>query len=195
MKINLPNFLTLFRVAVLLPLAVLFFYSSFSYSKPLTIACVVLIILTDYFDGYFARKWKQGTPFGAFLDPVADKLVVATGSVILSAHYSSPLITVCCIIIVAREIIISALREWMAELGKRVSVRVLFIGKLKVNFQAFAFLSLLIDMFYNSSFFFRAGVLLLLIAVFLTLWSMMVYLRCAWPDFVAASVINNKSLD
>ena len=192
MNLNLPNTLTLLRIVVLLPLAVLFYFLPLAYAHQLTVFCILLMIVTDYLDGFLARRWKQGTRFGAFLDPVADKLVVVTGCIVISAHYSNILITLCSIVIVAREIIISALREWMAELGKRVSIKVLFIGKLKVNFQAFAIVILIWYGPASSRWVYYLGVMLLLLAVTLTLWSMVVYLRHAWPDFTASSI--NESM-
>lgn len=122
MQFNIPTLLTLFRV-ILIPFFVLVFY------LPVTVAvcrrahfCVAAV--TDWFDGFLARRWNQSTRFGAFLDPVADKVLVAIAMVLVTEHYHSWWVTLPAATMIAREIIISALREWMAELGKRSSVAV-----------------------------------------------------------------------
>lgn len=153
-------------------------------------ATVIFVVaaITDWLDGYLARRLNQYTTFGAFLDPVADKLIVATALVLLATDQkvldlviSVPLFAAAVAIIIGREIVISALREWMAELGKRASVAVSYIGKVKTTMQMIA-ISLLI---YQESLFglpvFVLGELLLFVAAALTLYSMIVYLRAAWP--------------
>ncbi len=186
MKLNIPNLLTLFRIAIL-PVAVLFYYLPVSYGHQLTACCVFIIGLTDFFDGYFARKWNQGTPFGAFLDPVADKLAVVTGCLVVTGYFCHVFITLCCLVIVAREILISALREWMAELGKRMSLKVQYIAKLKTFVQAAAFLILIWCNDTSPDWLFYIGSACLFVAVILTLLSMVSYLRVAWPDFVSST--------
>ena len=153
-------------------------------------ATVIFVVaaITDWLDGFLARRLNQYTTFGAFLDPVADKLIVATALVLLATDQkvldlviSVPLFAAAVAIIIGREIVISALREWMAELGKRASVAVSYIGKVKTTMQMIA-ISLLI---YQESLFglpvFVLGELLLFVAAALTLYSMIVYLRAAWP--------------
>jgi len=154
------------------------------------VATVIFVVaaITDWLDGFLARRLNQYTTFGAFLDPVADKLIVATALVLLATDQkvldlviSVPLFAAAVAIIIGREIVISALREWMAELGKRASVAVSYIGKVKTTMQMIA-ISLLI---YQESLFglpvFVLGELLLFVAAALTLYSMIVYLRAAWP--------------
>ncbi|VTP70113.1 CDP-diacylglycerol--glycerol-3-phosphate 3-phosphatidyltransferase [Leclercia adecarboxylata] len=130
MRLNIPTLLTLFRV-VLIPFFVLAFYLPFVWAP---FACALIFFVaavTDWFDGYLARRWNQSTRFGAFLDPVADKVMVAIAMVLVVEHYHSWWVTLPAATMIAREIIISALREWMAELGKRSSVAVSWIGKVK----------------------------------------------------------------
>lgn len=181
---NLPLCLTWARIACI-PLLIMTFVPDI---LPLneagrnTLSAVLFIIaaVTDWLDGYLARKWNQTSNFGAFLDPVADKLIVSTALILLVADGRvSELVT---IIIIGREITISALREWMASMGKRNSVAVNMIGKFKTAAQLTAIPMLLqagsvagIDMMFW-------GTLLIWIAAGLTLWSMVYYLYVAWPD-------------
>ena len=128
MQFNIPTLLTLFRV-ILIPFFVLAFYLPFSWAP---FACALIFFVaavTDWFDGFLARRWNQSTRFGAFLDPVADKVMVAIAMVLVAEHYHTWWVTLPAATMIAREIIISALREWMAELGKRSSVAVSWIGK------------------------------------------------------------------
>ena len=181
MKLNWPTLLTLFRVAVL-PIAVLFYYLPLTYAHPIAAGWVFIAGLCDFLDGYLARKWNQMTRFGAFLDPVADKICIVVGFIVISAEYCSLFITLCSIVIICREVIISALREWMAELGKQASLAVKYIGKVKTTMQAVALLVLI--WFHPGSpvWLFYLGCLLLLAAVVLTLWSMAVYIRLSWVE-------------
>jgi len=177
------NQLTLLRI-VLIPLFVVVFYLPFSWAH---IACAIIFsvaAITDWLDGYVARKYNQSTPFGAFLDPVADKLMVAIALLLLvSIHHDSAWFVAAAAVIVGREIIISALREWMAELGQRASVAVSYIGKIKTTLQMVAIVVLLtdIDALYNLGYLALAG------AAGLTLWSMVLYLRAASPFLLANS--------
>ena len=139
--------------------------------------------ITDWLDGYLARKLNQFTPFGAFLDPVADKLMVAIALVLLVERFDSWWFTIPAMIIIGREIVISALREWMAELGNRTSVAVSYVGKVKTTFQILAILVLLAAAPQRSGLLLDSGLLLLYISALLTLWSMMLYIRAAWPTF------------
>ena len=140
----------------------------------------IFAAVTDWLDGYLARKWNQTSNFGAFLDPVADKLIVSTALVLLVADGRvSELVT---IIIIGREITISALREWMATMGKRKSVAVNMIGKFKTAAQLGAIPMLLDGSFVAGLDMMFWGTLLIWVAAILTLWSMAYYLYVAWPD-------------
>ena len=175
---NIPNILTVFRI-VLIPFFVLCFYLPMAWGHLLAAFLFAVAGFTDWLDGYLARRWQQSTPFGAFLDPVADKLMVATALGLIVEHYSVFWITLPAVVMVGREILISALREWMAEVGKRAHVKVSNIGKFKTFAQMAAIVGLLI---FQTGSFFYVSVALLYIAVILTFWSMMVYLRAAWPS-------------
>ena len=150
-------------------------------------AWIGLAALTDWFDGYLARKLGQSSPFGAFLDPVADKLIVAVALVMLVQANPKWWFVIPAAVIVGREIAISALREWMAEIGERTQVAVSFIGKIKTTAQMIALLLLLYRQplwgFPTN----EVGVLLLYVAAILTLWSMVMYLKAAWPMLSAPS--------
>ncbi|ALM52379.1 CDP-diacylglycerol--glycerol-3-phosphate 3-phosphatidyltransferase [Halomonas huangheensis] len=176
---NIPNLLTLARI-VFIPLLVVLFYLPFSWSMPLAAVLFALASITDWLDGYLARRWDQSTPFGAFLDPVADKLMVAVALALLIEMYDSMWLTLPALVIIGREIVISALREWMAEMGKRGSVAVSWIGKVKTTLQMVALLVLLA--FPAGTLIAGLGVVVLYVAAILTLWSMIQYLRAAWPE-------------
>ncbi|WP_199506954.1 MULTISPECIES: CDP-diacylglycerol--glycerol-3-phosphate 3-phosphatidyltransferase [unclassified Psychrobacter] len=137
----------------------------------------VLAAVTDWLDGYLARKMNITSAFGRFLDPVADKLMVAAALIILVQWHPNIIMAIAAIVIISREIAVSALREWMAELGNRTSVAVSYVGKLKTTFQMIAITVLLL----NWESLELVGYLLMVAAVILTLWSMMIYLKAAWP--------------
>ncbi|QLQ31167.1 MAG: CDP-diacylglycerol--glycerol-3-phosphate 3-phosphatidyltransferase [Candidatus Thiothrix singaporensis] len=180
MVFNLPVLLTWLRIAFI-PLLVFLFYLDRAWA-PLAAATVFgLAGLTDWADGYLARLWRQESRFGAFLDPVADKLIVAVALILLVEREASIWMTLAAAIIIGREIVISALREWMAESGTRSKVAVAFIGKLKTTAQIIALIFLL----YNQDLFGvlpmrELGVAALAIATLLTLISMIQYLRSAF---------------
>ncbi|SFH48097.1 CDP-diacylglycerol--glycerol-3-phosphate 3-phosphatidyltransferase [Modicisalibacter xianhensis] len=178
-SMNIPNILTLARI-VFIPLLVLLFYLPYAWSLPVTAALFGLAAITDWLDGYLARRWDQSTPFGAFLDPVADKVMVAVALALLIERYESIWLTLPALVIIGREIVISALREWMAEMGKRGSVAVSWVGKVKTTLQMIALLLLL--GFLPGSIIANIGVATLYAAAILTLWSMYQYLRAAWPE-------------
>lgn len=182
---TLANQLTLFRI-ILIPLLVVIFYLPHWWSFPLSSVLFTLAAITDWLDGYVARRYNQSTPFGAFLDPVADKLMVAVALVLLVGVHGSAWFVIPAIVIVGREIVISALREWMAELGKRASVAVSFIGKVKTTMQMLAIIVLLAfdPALYPS--WSLIGYVLLYIAAGLTLWSMVLYLKAAWAELMAS---------
>lgn len=175
MKLNFPTYLTLFRV-ILIPLFILSFYLPFHFSPFLTTLIFFIASITDWFDGYLARKWNQTTRLGAFLDPVADKVLVSTALVLVVQHYHVFWITLPAIIMISREIIISALREWMAEIGDRSSVAVSWLGKIKTTAQMFALGGLL---WRQSTTMEILAIILLYLAVVLTIWSMWQYLSVA----------------
>lgn len=143
--------------------------------------------ITDWFDGYLARKLQQSTPFGAFLDPVADKLIVAAALLMITHEYSSIWITVPAIILLMREIYISALREWMSEIGASNLVKVSFLGKAKTMAQMLALIGLLSGLDYFMGFpiyWVLLGKIMLYIAAILSLWSMFVYTNAAWKKLL-----------
>ena len=177
---NLPNILSLLRIA-LIPVLIGFFFLPYE-SAPLWATIIFAIAsFTDWLDGYLARKWHQTSPFGAFLDPVADKLLVAVALVLALFKTPEWYVLIPVIIIIGREITISALREWMAELGQRNAVKVSYVGKLITAFQM---LSIGCLIFYKPLFglpIFDLGLVLLYIASVLTLSSMFSYLKAALP--------------
>lgn len=187
MPFNLPIFLTWLRI-LLIPLVVGVFYlpeTLLSVFEKNLLATVIFVAaaLTDWLDGWLARRWNQTSSFGAFLDPVADKLMVTAALMILLQEDRVHLIVA--LVIVGREITISALREWMAQIGASKSVAVHSLGKIKTIAQMVAIPMLLFD---GSVLFFDArlvGTWLLWIAAFLTVWSMLYYMRRAWPQIVA----------
>src|SRR3990167_6990634 len=176
---NIPNLLTVLRVA-LIPIFILLFYLPFSWSYWAASAVFAIAAVTDWLDGYLARRLEQSTPFGAFLDPVADKLMVAVALVLLVAEHANLWLTLPAAIIIGREIVISALREWMAELGARAHVAVSNLGKWKTAAQMVALVILLANPS-DFTFWVLVGYALLLVSAALTLWSMIQYLRAAWP--------------
>ncbi|SDL68094.1 CDP-diacylglycerol--glycerol-3-phosphate 3-phosphatidyltransferase [Franzmannia pantelleriensis] len=180
---NIPNILTLARIAFI-PLLVVVFYLPFSWSMPLAAGLFAVASITDWLDGYLARRWDQSTPFGAFLDPVADKLMVAVALALLIERYDVVWLTLPALVIIGREIVISALREWMAEMGKRGTVAVSWIGKYKTTLQMVSIFLLL--GFSPGSLVANLGVFTLFVAASLTLWSMIQYLRAAWPHLSRA---------
>ncbi len=175
MKFNFPTYLTLFRVA-LIPLFIVAFYLPIQYSPEITTFIFFIASITDWFDGYLARKWNQTTRLGAFLDPVADKVLVAIALVSVVEYYHSWWISIPAGIMIAREIIISALREWMAELGERASVAVSIWGKVKTTAQMLALGGLL---WRQAPWMEYAAFGLLYIAAILTIWSMLQYLKAS----------------
>ncbi len=181
--IGIPNLLTLVRM-LLIPAIVFTFYLPGKFGHYIATIIFVLAGITDFVDGYLARNLHQETKFGAFLDPVADKLVVAVALILVVAEVGTFYIAIPAAIIIGREITISALREWMAELGKRTSVAVSYVGKIKTLLQMLA-VGMLI--FYcpkcgDGHKYLIWGLILLYLAAGMTLWSMYIYLKTAWPD-------------
>jgi CDP-diacylglycerol--glycerol-3-phosphate 3-phosphatidyltransferase len=195
-NLSIANILTLARI-VMIPLVVILFYMPYPWSNPAAAIVFILAAITDSLDGYLARKMGQTSALGAFLDPVADKLMVATALILLVSHDPADLklirfdpqilITITAAVIVGREITISALREWMAEMGARGKVAVSSIGKLKTIFQMTG-LSLMLfrsDVWFIPAF--ELGVYCLVVAAALTLWSMVIYLKAAWPELMRST--------
>jgi len=189
MNYNIPNLLTLLRIA-LIPVFVLFFYLPLQSAPLITALIFALAAITDWFDGYLARKWKETSAFGAFLDPVADKLMVAAALILIVDTNPTPYpgiwLAAPALVIVGREITISALREWMAELGASATVAVSMVGKVKTTAQMAALILLLYQTPIGPLPTVQLGIILLYVAAILTLWSMVIYLRAAWP------VLNEK---
>ena len=188
--LNLPNILTLIRV-VAIPVLVLVFYLPFKWSDMVAAGLFLAAGITDWLDGYLARKLNQTSPFGAFLDPVADKLIVGVALVVLVQVHATAWLAVPAMVIVSREITVSALREWMAELGQRAKVAVSQLGKIKTVTQMTAITLLLAqkpefdalgDIMMTPWLWLSYG--LLYLATALTLWSMGAYLRAAAPELL-----------
>lgn len=185
MPVNLPTLLTWARI-VMIPLVLGVFYLPEHWLAPLwqNVAGALIFTLaaiTDWFDGYLARKWNQTSAFGAFLDPVADKLMVAAALILLVQLGRADAWLAA--IIIGREITISALREWMAQLGASKGVAVSFIGKVKTAAQMIAIVVLLLHVdFIPGIDLAWIGSCCLFVAALLTLWSMGYYLRMAWPE-------------
>lgn len=179
---TIPNILTGLRIS-LIPIFVAVFYLPYEWRFLASSFVFALACITDWLDGYLARKLKQESPLGEFLDPVADKLIVAVALVLLVQAYATPLLAIPALVIVGREIVISALREWMAELGKRKSVAVSWMGKLKTVGQMIAIFLLLSQNPKLFSSITLAGYILIYASALLTLWSMILYLRLAWKEF------------
>lgn len=178
---NLPNVLTILRVA-LIPVLVLVWLTPFQYAGELAAIVFVIAAFTDWLDGWLARRLSQESAFGAFLDPVADKLMVAAALVLLVDAFDSVLVTLSAIVIIGREIVVSALREWMSEIGQRGHVSVSWLGKVKTATQMLAItvcLALPIEQTLT-----HLGLWILVVAALLTLWSMGSYLKAAWPHLL-----------
>lgn len=179
------NYLTLSRIAFI-PLLAFFLFLPHNWSYPVSAALFSIASITDFLDGYLARKWGEETKFGAFLDPVADKLLVVVAMTLIIAKYPTVLITIAGLLIISREIVITALREWMAGMGKRSVVAVSSIGKWKTGMQITALIMLCL---FKPTFEFAGlnyglwghilGQFFLIVAAVLTLWSMVSYLKAA----------------
>lgn len=188
---NVPNAITLFRI-VLIPIFIAaFFIPDFSWKHLLLTTLFFFAGISDWFDGYLARKLKQQSAFGAFLDPVADKLMVTIAMTLLVSSppgdVDSILIALPAVVIIGREIAVSALREWMASLGENAKVKVSYVGKVKTATQLLAIGFLLYEKDIGSFQPLLVGYVLLYIAAILTLWSMFVYLSAAWPSLTRNS--------
>jgi CDP-diacylglycerol--glycerol-3-phosphate 3-phosphatidyltransferase len=184
MKLTVPTMLTLLRI-VLIPVLVLVFYLPYNWTNFAAAFVFVLASVTDWLDGWIARAYNQSSAFGAFLDPVADKLMVAVALLLIVQKHPTPWMALWAAVIIGREIAVSALREWMAELGQRAKVKVASIGKIKTIVQMVALAILLYfvpdKLSDPPSIPFVIGDWMLAVAALLTLWSGLAYLRAAWP--------------
>ena len=192
---NLPNIITLARI-LLVPVFVVIYLWPGDGTYLIAATLFALAAATDWLDGYLARRLNQTTPFGAFLDPVADKLIVVSALTVLLAQHSTVWLTLPGLIIIGREIIISALREWMAGMNSSVTVAVSYLGKIKTSLQMIAIAVLLAVPPNSDSGLIFAGYTLLYVAALMTLWSMSVYLQAAWPTLrqgLATANVNKKS--
>lgn len=178
---NIPNYLTLLRIAAI-PVVVLLYFLPYSWAHSAASILFALAAITDWLDGYLARKLNKYSSFGEFLDPVADKLLVAAALVAITGSDAVPFMVIPAIIIIGREITISALREWMAEIGKRSSVAVMYLGKVKTTLQLVALTILLWVHPDSSAWILGLGITAIWVAAILTLWSMIHYLTIAWQD-------------
>lgn len=192
MKLTLPTVLTLLRI-VLIPVLVLVFYLPYGWTNFASALVFALAAVTDWLDGWIARRYAMHSAFGAFLDPVADKLMVSTALFLIVQGHPTAWMAFWAAVIVGREIAVSALREWMAEIGQRARVAVATVGKIKTVVQMVALVCLLYSITPESGriehpepwladLVFHVGDWLLAGAALLTLWSGYEYLRAAWPS-------------
>lgn len=184
MRLTIPTWLTLARIA-LIPVLVVVYYLDYRWTNIAATAIFTLASITDWLDGWIARRYQQFSRFGAFLDPVADKLMVSTALVITVQHHHTVWMALWASVIIGREIAVSALREWMAELGLRGKVAVAMVGKVKTTVQMIALGFLLYREPLWGMPIFLIGEWLLAASALLTLWSGFEYLRAAWPSLTA----------
>lgn len=192
MHIGVPNGLTLLRV-VLIPVMVVLYILPFDWGHPAAALVFVLAALTDWFDGFLARRLDEGSPFGAFLDPVADKLLVATALILLVMANGHFWVALPAFIIIGREIAVSALREWMASVGASRAVAVSRAGKIKTAVQMIAIVLMLYGHPIGGVAIYLIGLALLYLAAALTVFSMYLYLEAAWPKLGLQRARNDKS--
>ncbi len=192
---TIPNQITVFRI-ILIPIFLIIFYLPLSWSNFGAAFVFWLASISDALDGYLARKLKQSTPFGAFIDPVADKLMVVCGLVVITQEYQSWLMTIPAILMIAREVLISALREFMSSRGKRDQVAVSEMGKYKTAAQMLAIMGLiwqpdydipLILFYFPHELLMFAAYAFYAVATVLTVWSMFIYMKAAKEE-----LLNNK---
>ncbi|HET8817746.1 MAG TPA: CDP-diacylglycerol--glycerol-3-phosphate 3-phosphatidyltransferase [Pseudidiomarina sp.] len=175
---NVPNLLTLIRLA-LIPVFLIIYYIPGQDAHFWAAFVFALAAITDFFDGYIARRFNQFTKFGAFLDPVADKVMVAASLVVVVEDYATWWVSIPALAIISRELVVSALREWMAQIGRQEQVKVSNLGKYKTIAQMVAITGLIWE---ANTFVIVTAAILLYVAFILTLWSMWAYLRAAWAD-------------
>jgi len=179
---NLPNTLTWLRISMIPAIFALLYLLPYPWADPATCAAFALAGITDSLDGYYARKLGQTSRLGAFLDPVADKLIVAAALVLIVSKDPRWFLVIVAVVIIGREIAVSALREWMAEIGARSRIKVTILAKYKTIMQIVGLSMLLYrqDLFGLPTY--KLGLVLTGVAAVLTLWSMVQYLRVAWPE-------------
>ena len=182
MTMTLPTKLTLLRIGMIPVFILLFYIPLFGIKNYLLTGLFILAGLTDWFDGYLARRMGMQSEFGAFLDPVADKLMVSVVLVLLVSVHPGWLLALPATIIIGRELTISAVREWMANVGERTKVAVSIIGKFKTTAQMIAIGFLLFEKPIGDFPTLQIGYVLLYLSALLTLWSMFLYLQAAWPS-------------
>jgi len=182
-ELGVPNWLTLLRV-LLIPVLVLVFLLPFGWVRPVSALIFVVAAATDWLDGYLARRLNQGSRLGAFLDPVADKLIVATALVLIVMADPHSWVALPALIIIGREIAVSALREWMAEVGAGRTVAVSWAGKVKTAVQMSAIALMLFEHPLRGAPLYLIGLAFLYLAAALTVFSMVLYLRAAWPELM-----------
>lgn len=183
MKLNLAILLTLFRIAAI-PAVVILFYSPLVPTRPIAAILFGIAAVTDFLDGWVARRYGQSSRFGEFLDPVADKLMVSIVLVMLVQSDPDWYVDIVAMIIIGREITVSALREWMAIIGERANVKVSWPGKVKTVLQMFGIGFMVYENTFLGIDIYAIGFILLIVAAGMTLWSMSVYLRAAWPYII-----------
>ncbi|MCH7823136.1 MAG: CDP-diacylglycerol--glycerol-3-phosphate 3-phosphatidyltransferase [Proteobacteria bacterium] len=181
--------LTLFRIAAI-PAVVVCFYSSMPNARPIAAILFGIAAITDFLDGWVARRYGQASKFGEFLDPVADKLMVAIVLVMLVQGDPDWYVDIIAMIIIGREITVSALREWMATIGERANVKVTWAGKLKTVLQMFGIAFMVFQNDFLGLDIYYIGFVLLVAAAGMTIWSMMVYLLAAWPHIRSRGSLN-----
>lgn len=184
MKLNLAIILTLVRI-VAIPVVVMSFYGPIPFARPVAGIVFGLAAITDLLDGWVARRFNQSSRFGEFLDPVADKLMVTIAMILLVQSDPRSTVDFIAMIIIGREITVSALREWMATIGERGNVKVSWGGKIKTVLQMFGIAFMLYQQPVLDIDVYNLGFVLLLLAAGMTLWSMITYLRVAWPSMHA----------
>jgi len=202
MHLTLPTWLTLLRI-LMIPVLVLVFYLPYKWTHFAATAVFGLAAITDWLDGWIARRWRMDSAFGAFLDPVADKLMVAVALILIVQGHPTPWMAFWAAVIIGREIAVSALREWMAELGKRATVRVAMIGKIKTTAQMIALLCLLYSVSPSNTVtaiwlgkpLFHIGDWMLAVAALLTLASAFQYLHAAWASLREDETIKSLAPD
>ena len=182
MTLNIPNILTLCRIGLIPVLVVIFYLPEFNNQHVVLASLFFVIGITDFLDGYLARKLNQQSKFGEFLDPVADKLSVSIALILIVSVHPGALVAIPAAIIIGRELTISALREWMSSIGANIEVKVSYIGKVKTAGQLWAIGFMLYEQPIGWFSPLQFGYLLLYISAGLTLWSMFSYLIAAWPS-------------
>jgi CDP-diacylglycerol--glycerol-3-phosphate 3-phosphatidyltransferase len=183
---NLPNALTWLRI-IMVPAIAILFYLPYAWADPAACAGFALAGITDSLDGYFARRYHMTSRLGAFLDPVADKLIVAAALVLLVSKDPRWFVVLMATVIIGREIAVSALREWMAEIGARARIAVSNWGKIKTIVQIVGLSMMLFRQDMLGLPIYKLGLALSMVATVLTLWSMILYLRIAWPELRGSS--------